>query len=51
MTAFRLVDLEEPSVAEALRQMELFQPVGHAILNKSGILQVCQTTEKTKQYN
>lgn len=40
ITAFRLVDKEEPKVNEALRQMERFQPVGHAILNKSGILQV-----------
>ncbi|XP_031780327.1 glutamate receptor ionotropic, kainate 2 isoform X2 [Nasonia vitripennis] len=39
MTAFRLVDTEEPSVAETLRQMERFQPVGHAILNRSGIIQ------------
>ncbi|KYQ56876.1 Glutamate receptor, ionotropic kainate 2, partial [Trachymyrmex zeteki] len=40
MTAFRLVDLEEPKVAEILKQMERFQPaIGHAILNKTGIIQ------------
>ncbi|XP_026823886.1 glutamate receptor ionotropic, kainate 2 isoform X5 [Ooceraea biroi] len=40
MTAFRLVDLEEPKVAEVLKQMERFQPaIGHAILNKTGIIQ------------
>ncbi|XP_046736463.1 glutamate receptor ionotropic, kainate 1 isoform X6 [Diprion similis] len=39
MTAFRLVDVEEPRVAEVLRQMERFQPVGHAILNKTGVIQ------------
>ncbi|XP_071864138.1 glutamate receptor ionotropic, kainate 2 isoform X4 [Bombus fervidus] len=39
MTAFRLVDLEEPKVAEVLRQMERFQPIGHAILNKTGVIQ------------
>ncbi|XP_023288447.1 glutamate receptor ionotropic, kainate 2 [Orussus abietinus] len=39
MTAFRLVDLEEPNVAEVLRQMERFQPIGHAILNKTGVIQ------------
>lgn len=39
MTAFRLVDLEEPKVAEVLKQMERFQPA-HAILNKTGVIQV-----------
>ncbi|XP_036146418.1 glutamate receptor ionotropic, kainate 2 isoform X2 [Monomorium pharaonis] len=40
MTAFRLVDLEEPKVAEILKQMERFQPaIGHAILNKTGVIQ------------
>ncbi|KAF7395848.1 hypothetical protein HZH68_009898 [Vespula germanica] len=39
MTAFRLVDLEETKVAETLRQMERFQPIGHAILNKTGVIQ------------
>ncbi|KZC14138.1 Glutamate receptor, ionotropic kainate 2 [Dufourea novaeangliae] len=43
MTAFRLVDLEEPKVAEVLRQMERFQPIGHAILNKTGVIQVGNT--------
>lgn len=42
MTAFRLVDLDEPKVAEVLRQMERFQPIGHAILNRTGIIQVCE---------
>ena len=40
MTAFRLVDLEEPKVVEVLRQMERFQPIGHAILNRTGVIQV-----------
>ena len=40
MTAFRLVDLEESNVADILRQMERFQPIGHAILNKTGVIQV-----------
>uniref|UniRef100_A0ABD2XB30 Glutamate receptor ionotropic, kainate 2 n=1 Tax=Trichogramma kaykai TaxID=54128 RepID=A0ABD2XB30_9HYME len=39
MTAFRLVDSEAHTVIEALRHMERFQPVGHSILNKSGIIQ------------
>ncbi|XP_029168396.1 glutamate receptor ionotropic, kainate 2-like isoform X1 [Nylanderia fulva] len=40
MTAFRLVDLEEPKVAEVLKQMERFQPaIGYAILNKTGVIQ------------
>ncbi|XP_046392460.1 glutamate receptor ionotropic, kainate 2 isoform X3 [Ischnura elegans] len=39
ITAFRLVDVEEPRVADALRQMERFQPIGHSILNKSGVIQ------------
>lgn len=41
MTAFRLVDLEEPKVADVLRQMERFQPIGHGILNRTGVIQVC----------
>lgn len=41
MTAFRLVDLEESKVSDILKQMERFQPViGHAILNKTGVIQV-----------
>ncbi|XP_057338875.1 glutamate receptor ionotropic, kainate 2-like isoform X6 [Microplitis mediator] len=39
MTAFRLVDLEEQKVAEVLKQMERFQPIGHAILNRTGVIQ------------
>ncbi|XP_034937984.1 glutamate receptor ionotropic, kainate 2 [Chelonus insularis] len=39
MTAFRLVDLEDPKVIEILKQMERFQPIGHAILNRTGIIQ------------
>ncbi|XP_076765877.1 glutamate receptor ionotropic, kainate 2 isoform X2 [Xylocopa sonorina] len=39
MTAFRLVDLEEPKVAEVLQQMECFQPIGPAIFNKTGVIQ------------
>ena len=40
ITAFRLVDIEDPRVSGVLDQMEKFQPIGHAILNKSGIIQV-----------
>lgn len=40
MTAFRLVDLDEPKVADVLRQMERFQPIGPAILNRTGVIQV-----------
>jgi ionotropic kainate glutamate receptor 2 len=40
ITAFRLVDLEDSRVLETLDQMERFQPIGHAILNRSGIIQV-----------
>lgn len=40
MTAFRLVDLDEPTVADTLKHMERFQPIGHTILNRSGIIQV-----------
>ncbi|XP_066598287.1 glutamate receptor ionotropic, kainate 2 isoform X6 [Prorops nasuta] len=39
MTAFRLVDLDDSKVAEVLRQMERFPPLGHAILNKTGVIQ------------
>ncbi|KAK0071847.1 hypothetical protein PV326_000751 [Microctonus aethiopoides] len=39
MTAFRLVDLDEPKVADVLRQMERFQPIGPAILNRTGVIQ------------
>ncbi|KAJ9587714.1 hypothetical protein L9F63_018865, partial [Diploptera punctata] len=39
ITAFRLVDVEDPRVSEILEQMERFQPIGHAILNRSGIIQ------------
>jgi hypothetical protein len=40
ITAFRLVDVEDSRVAEKLAQMEKFQPIGHDILNRSGIIQV-----------
>lgn len=40
ITAFRVVDVENTKVAETLDQMEKFQPIGHAILNKSGVIQV-----------
>ncbi|XP_069680348.1 glutamate receptor ionotropic, kainate 2 isoform X3 [Periplaneta americana] len=39
ITAFRLVDVEDSRVLETLEQMERFQPIGHAILNRSGIIQ------------
>lgn len=40
ITAFRIVDVDHPKVKEALEVMEKFQPIGHAILNRSGIIQV-----------
>ncbi|KAK9506816.1 hypothetical protein O3M35_008682 [Rhynocoris fuscipes] len=40
MTAFRIVDVENKRVAELLHQMEKFQPIGHSILNKTGIIRV-----------
>lgn len=40
MTAFRLVDLEDKNVVETLSLMEKHSPIGHSILNKTGILQV-----------
>ncbi|XP_063237622.1 glutamate receptor ionotropic, kainate 2 isoform X1 [Bacillus rossius redtenbacheri] len=39
MTAFRLVDVDSRKVADALEQMEKFQPIGSAILNRSGVIQ------------
>ncbi|XP_064212120.1 glutamate receptor ionotropic, kainate 2 isoform X4 [Tribolium castaneum] len=39
ITAFRIVDVDDPQVKESLEVMEKFQPIGHAILNKSGIIQ------------
>ncbi|KAK9881447.1 hypothetical protein WA026_016333 [Henosepilachna vigintioctopunctata] len=39
ITAFRIVDVEHPKVTAALQAMERFQPIGHAILNRSGIIQ------------
>lgn len=40
ITAFRLVDVDHPKVQDILATMEKFQPIGHAILNRSGIIQV-----------
>ncbi|KAG8321976.1 Glutamate receptor ionotropic, kainate 1 [Homalodisca vitripennis] len=39
ITAFRVVDVEDPKVADTLEQMERFQPIGHTILNRTGIIQ------------
>ncbi|XP_030751505.1 glutamate receptor ionotropic, kainate 2 [Sitophilus oryzae] len=39
ITAFRLVDVDHPKVQEILKVMEKFQSIGHAILNRSGIIQ------------
>ncbi|KAJ4452055.1 hypothetical protein ANN_03571 [Periplaneta americana] len=44
ITAFRLVDVEDSRVLETLEQMERFQPIGHAILNRSGIIQKRRST-------
>lgn len=40
ITAFRLVDVGDTKVSEILQEMEQFQPIGNAILNRSGIIQV-----------
>lgn len=40
MTAFRMVDADDAGVKEALRQMERFAPIGHHIINSSGVIQV-----------
>jgi ionotropic kainate glutamate receptor 2 len=40
ITAFRLVDVEDARVVKMLDQMERFQPIGHVILNRSGVIQV-----------
>lgn len=40
ITAFRIVDVDHSKVKETLEVMEKFQPMGHAILNKTGIIQV-----------
>ncbi|KAJ3660232.1 hypothetical protein Zmor_004691 [Zophobas morio] len=39
ITAFRIVDVDHPHTKETLEVMEKFQPIGHAILNRSGIIQ------------
>ncbi|XP_050301824.1 glutamate receptor ionotropic, kainate 2 isoform X2 [Anthonomus grandis grandis] len=39
ITAFRLVDVDHPKVKEILAAMQKFQPIGHAILNGTGIIQ------------
>jgi ionotropic kainate glutamate receptor 2 len=44
ITAFRLVDVEDARVMETLDRMERFQPIGHAILNRSGVIQVSTFT-------
>ncbi|GJQ67714.1 hypothetical protein Trydic_g16535 [Trypoxylus dichotomus] len=39
ITAFRIVDVENPKVRQSLDVMEKFQPIGNAILNRSGVMQ------------
>ncbi|CAG2174629.1 unnamed protein product [Oppiella nova] len=39
MTAFRLVDSDNPLVRHTLRDIERFQPIGNNILNKSNVIQ------------
>jgi hypothetical protein len=34
------VDVDDSRVVDTLDKMERFQPIGHAILNRSGIIQV-----------
>ena len=41
LTAFRLVDTENPSVRQILRDMEKFQPKGQPILNRTNVIRVC----------
>jgi ionotropic kainate glutamate receptor 2 len=40
MTAFRMVDIEHPSVKLILKDMEKFQPMGQHILNKTNVINV-----------
>ena len=49
MTAFRMVDADDPGVKEALRQMERFAPIGHHIINSSGIIQVTRVAVVPEQ--
>ncbi|KAF5284017.1 hypothetical protein FQR65_LT13624 [Abscondita terminalis] len=39
ITSFRIVDIDHKKVQETLEIMENFQPIGHAILNRSGVIQ------------
>ncbi|XP_031355703.1 glutamate receptor ionotropic, kainate 1-like [Photinus pyralis] len=39
ITSFRIVDIDNKKVQETLGVMENFQPIGHAILNRSGVIQ------------
>ncbi|KAK4873456.1 hypothetical protein RN001_015485, partial [Aquatica leii] len=39
ITSFRIVDIDNKKVQETLEIMENFQPIGHAILNRSGVIQ------------
>ncbi|CAH2002859.1 unnamed protein product [Acanthoscelides obtectus] len=39
ITAFRIVDMDHPKVREILNIMEKFQPIGHILFNKSGVIQ------------
>ena len=50
ITAFRLVDVEDARVLETLDQMERFQPIGHAILNRSGVIQVSICDNKVPRH-
>lgn len=43
ISAFRIVDAESNFTRQLLRDMEKFQPIGQSILNKSNIIQVCQS--------
>jgi len=40
MTAYRMVDIEHPSVRNILKDMEKFQPMGQHILNKTNVINV-----------
>ncbi|KAK5640359.1 hypothetical protein RI129_011170 [Pyrocoelia pectoralis] len=39
ITSFRIVDVDNKKVQDTLGIMENFQPIGHAILNRSGVIQ------------
>lgn len=46
MTAFRLVDSNNPQVRTVLHDIEKFQPIGQQILNRSNVIEVSKKEQK-----